>query len=126
MTKLGKFLVVAAGLAMVGVAGVAWAQSTGVSAAISAGQVGERADGYLGVRSQVSDAVRAEVDQINIKRRALYTQKAGERGVAIEAIAVATACQALKRVGIGQAYNLGSGWAVRGAGDPPPQMPNCP
>lgn len=126
MTKRGKIILGAAGVVLLSLAGVALAQGTGVSAAIAAAQVGERADGYLGVRGSVSDAVRAEVEQINIKRRALYTQRAAERGVAIEAIAAATACQALKRVAVGQAYSLGGTWAVRGAGDPAPQPSNCP
>jgi len=126
MTKRGKLILGAAALALIGFAGAAWAQGSGVSAAMAAAQVGERADGYLGIRGQVSDAVRAEVEQINIKRRALYTSRAQERGVAVEAIAAATACQAMQRVGVGQAYNLGGGWAVRGAGDPAPKPGNCP
>jgi uncharacterized protein YdbL (DUF1318 family) len=125
MTRRGKLILGAAGVALLGLAGAAWAQG-GVSAAVASGQVGERADGYLGVRGQVSDAVKAEVEQINIKRRALYTSRAAERGVAVEAIAAATACQAMQRVGVGQAYNLGGGWAVRGAGDPAPKPANCP
>ena len=126
MTKRGKLILGAAALALIGFAGAAWAQGSGVSAAMAAAQVGERADGYLGIRGQVSDAVRAEVEQINIKRRALYTSRAQERGVAVEAIAAATACQAMQRVGVGQAYNLGGGWAVRGAGDPAPKPGTCP
>ena len=125
MTRRGKLILGAAGVALLGLAGAAWAQG-GVSAAVASGQVGERADGYLGVRGQVSDAVKAEVEQINIKRRALYTSRAAERGVAVEAIAAATACQAMQRVGVGQAYKLGGGWAVRGAGDPAPKPANCP
>lgn len=125
MTKRGKLIFGAAGLALLGLAGAAWAQG-GISAAMASGQVGERADGYLGVRGSVSDAVKAEVEQINIKRRALYTSRAQERGVAVEAIAAATACQAMQRVGVGQAYNLGGGWAVRGAGDAAPKPANCP
>src|SRR5437868_6799985 len=70
--------------------------------------------------------VTAPDKQINIKRRALYTSRAQERGVAVEASADATACQAMQRVGVGQAYNLGGGWAVRGAGDPAPKPANCP
>lgn len=126
MTKRGKMIIGVAGLALLAWGGVAWAQSGAVSAAIAAGQVGERADGYLGVRGSVGADVRAEVEQINIKRRALYTSRAQQRGVAVEAIAVATGCQALQRVGVGQAYNLGGGWAVRGAGDPAPKPGNCP
>jgi len=126
MTKRGRILIGVAGLALLAWGGVAMAQGGAVSAAIAAGQVGERADGYLGVRGSVSGEVRAEVEQINIKRRALYTSRAQERGVAVEAIAAATACQALQRVGVGQAYNLGGGWAVRGAGEPAPKPANCP
>jgi uncharacterized protein YdbL (DUF1318 family) len=125
MSKRGKIILGLGGLALLAWGGVALAQAS-VSAAIAAGQVGERADGYLGIRGSVADAVKAEVEQINIKRRALYTQRAAERGVAVEAIAAATACQAMQRVGVGQAYNLGGGWAIRGAGDPPPKPANCP
>jgi uncharacterized protein YdbL (DUF1318 family) len=125
MTKRGKLILGGLGVALLGLAGAAWAQG-GVSAAMASGQVGERADGYLGVRGSVPDSVKAEVEQINIKRRALYTSRAAERGVAVEAIAAATACQAMQRVGVGQAYNLGGSWAVRGAGDPAPKPGNCP
>jgi len=125
MTKQGKMIVAVAGLALLAWGGVALAQG-GLSAAIAAGQVGERADGYLGVRGSVSGDVRAEVEQINIKRRSLYTSRAQERGVAVEAVAVATACQAMQRVAPGHAYNLGGGWAVRGAGEPAPKPGNCP
>lgn len=123
MTKRAKIIL---GLGLLAIGGAALAQSAGVTAAIGAGQVGERADGYLGIRGQVSPAVRADVEQINIKRRALYTQLAQQRGVAVEAIAAATACQAMKRVGVGQAYNLGGDWMVRGAGDAEPKPANCP
>lgn len=127
MMKRSKMILGAAGLALLAWGGVALAQGGAVAAAISAGQVGERADGYLGLRGEVSSAVRAEVEQINIKRRALYTSRAAERGVAVEAIAAATACLAMQRVGVGQAYSLGGGtWAVRGASDPAPKPANCP
>ncbi|MBS0503033.1 MAG: DUF1318 domain-containing protein [Proteobacteria bacterium] len=123
MTKRAKIIL---GLGLLAIGGAALAQSAGVTAAIGAGQVGERADGYLGIRGTVTPAVRADVEQINIKRRALYTQLAQQRGVAVEAIAAATACQAMKRVGVGQAYNLGGDWMVRGAGDAEPKPANCP
>lgn len=108
-------------------AGAAFAQGPAVNAAIAAGQVGERADGYLGIRGSVSAEVRGQVEQINIKRRALYTEKAAARGVSVEEIAAATGCQTLKRTAPGHAYTLdGASWQVRGPGDPPPSPPNCP
>jgi uncharacterized protein len=126
MTKFGKIMMGAGAVALLALGGVALAQGGAVSAAIAAGQVGERSDGYLGIRGSVSAAVRGEVEQINIKRRALYTSRAAERGVSVEAIAAATACQAMQRVGVGQAYSLGGSWAVREAGDPAPKPGNCP
>ncbi|QHL90833.1 DUF1318 domain-containing protein [Sphingomonas changnyeongensis] len=109
------------------VAAPAAAQVAGLTAVLDSGAVGERADGYLGVRSAVDAGIRAQIDQINIKRRALYTEKAAARGVSVEEIAAATGCQTLKRVAPGHAYSLdGTNWRVRGAGDPPPRGLNCP
>ena len=103
------------------------AQGPALAGALDAGSVGERADGYLGVAGAVGGDVRAQVDQINIKRRALYTEKAAARGVSVEEIAAATGCQTLRRVSPGRAYSLdGSTWRVRGAGDPAPSPANCP
>ena len=114
------FAIIAAALTLsLGVAGIAYAQAGGVSAAKAAGQVGEQADGYMGIRGTVSAAVRAEVESINIKRRAAYTELAGQRGVTVKDVAAATGCETLaKRVGTGQAYQLRDGvWRVReGAG----------
>lgn len=129
MSMIAKALVAPAALLAVlaAVPGPAVAQSAAVTAAINAGDVGERADGYLGIRGSVSAEVRGQVEQMNIKRRALYTEKAAARGVSVEEIAAATGCQTLRRVATGHAYTLdGSSWRVRGPGDPPPSPPNCP
>lgn len=93
------------------------AQSAAASA-IAAGTVGEQADGYLGIAGTVSADVRADVESINIKRRAAYTQLAGQRGVTVQDVAAATGCQTLSsRVKTGQAYRIGAGaWQVKGAG----------
>jgi uncharacterized protein YdbL (DUF1318 family) len=96
----------------------AQAQGASVAAAIAAGTVGEQADGYLGIAGAVSADVRAEVESINIKRRAAYTDLAGKRGVTVADMAAATGCQTLSnRVKEGQAYRIGAGaWATKGAG----------
>lgn len=105
------------------------AQESGpVAAAIAAGTVGEKADGYLGIRGDVSGAVRAEVDSINIRRRSVYTQRVAGRGVSVEQMAAAIGCRTLAtRVRPGNAYQSSDGqWRVRGQGDPPPTAENCP
>ena len=60
----------------------------------------------------------AEVDSINIKRRAAYTDLAAKRGVTVADVAAATGCQTLaSRVKTGQAFRIGSGaWQTKGAG----------
>lgn len=115
-----KYLLMLAGVALVAAgawSGAAMAQST-VAQAIAQGVIGEQADGYLGVKGSVSSAVKAEVDSINIKRRAAYTDLAAKRGVTVADMAAATGCKTLSsRVQAGQAYRLSDGsWHVKGAG----------
>ena len=47
------------------------------NAARAAGQVGEQVDGYLGFPSSPSADVRRTADDVNIKRRAIYAERAG-------------------------------------------------
>jgi uncharacterized protein len=104
-------------LVAAGIAGVAVAQSASlVSAALAEGSVGEQADGYLGFRTTPSSALRAEVDAINIKRRAAYTSLAAQKGVTVKEVAAAIGCETLTtRVGSGRAYQLPDGvWRVKG------------
>lgn len=118
-----KLLMLAAGAAVALATGFvmtspARAQSGPVAAAIAAGTVGEQADGYLGIAGSVGADVRSEVESINIKRRAAYTQLATQRGVTVQDVAAATGCQTLSsRVKQGQAYRIGAGgWQTKGAG----------
>ena len=59
-------------------AGAAWAQrDPAYAAARASGQVGEKMDGYLGFVSAPSGAVRSLIEDLNIKRRALYSDGGG-------------------------------------------------
>ena len=93
----------------------------------STGLVGEQADGYLGlVTEAVSAAVRAQVEAVNIRRRAHYTDLARRRGVRVEEVAVATACEVIaSRLSPGHWYRLAEGgWRRRGAA-PVPKPDYC-
>ena len=122
MTRNAKIAaLIAAGLTLAGAATYAVAQNASlISAALSEGQVGEQADGYLGIRGPSTSALRAEVDALNIKRRAAYTALAEQRGVTIKDVAAATGCETLaKRVAVGRAYMMPDGvWRVRKPGKP--------
>ncbi|NBR32287.1 MAG: DUF1318 domain-containing protein [Sphingomonadaceae bacterium] len=121
--KIGVSLALGSALA---VATPLMAQSSLVSAAMADGRVGEQADGYLGFRDAPSEALRAEVDAINIKRRAAYTQLAGQRGVTVKDVGVTVGCETLKsRVSTGRTYLLADGiWRVKGA-EPIALPPYC-
>jgi uncharacterized protein len=129
MTRNAKLIAAAAtGLVLVaGIASLAIAQGASpIAAAIKDGVVGEQADGYLGYKSPPSVALRAQVDALNIKRRAAYTTTAEQRGVTIKDVAAAVGCKTLaNRVEQGEAYRLPDGvWRVRGA-DPIDLPPYC-
>lgn len=99
---------------LLAVAGPARAADPVIAAAQSAGTVGEQSDGYLGLHGAASADVRARVEQINIKRRAVYTDLAAKKGVSVTEIAGATACQILDSVGEGQFYrDVGGAWRAR-------------
>ncbi|HEX8512695.1 MAG TPA: YdbL family protein [Allosphingosinicella sp.] len=112
-------LILAAGISLAVVAGgasVASAMLQDASALLRAsGQVGEQADGYLGLVGSAPAAVRAQVDSVNIKRRAYYTDLAAKRGAKIEEVAATTACELFRtKVAQGQYYRLPDGvWRQR-------------
>jgi len=97
-----------------------------VAAARASGVVGERFDGYLGYSGAASGALRSQVYSINIRRRALYSSLAVRRSVTPQDVAIATACQLMSRVAVGEAYLLPDGaWRRRGAGQPAPRPDYC-
>ena len=93
----------------------------------ASGLVGEQADGYLGLVGSAPADVRAQMEQVNIQRRAAYTQLATSRGATIEEVAAATACQLFAgRVGPGQYYRLPDGvWRRRNGSEPVPRPSHC-
>lgn len=111
-------LILAAGIGLGAVLGTtsAVAMLQDASAQLRAsGQVGEQADGYLGLVGSAPAAVRAQVDSVNIKRRAYYTDLAAKRGAKIEEVAATTACELFRtKVAQGQYYRLPDGvWRQR-------------
>ena len=100
------------------------AQADGDSSALRAtGAVGEQATGYMGAApgATLNDEQRRSMDQINIKRRAFYTDKAGAAGVTVAQYAQVTACEIFKNsLQPGQWYRDENGvWRKRDAGAPP-------
>lgn len=65
-------------------------------AARAEGLIGEKTDGYLGFVTPPSPAVKALVDDLNIKRKAKYTEEALANGATVEEMAFRTGCRLIK------------------------------
>lgn len=133
MTQHSSFLAKAMGAAMAlgvvaSLSSGALAQDAFLDQARASGQIGEQADGYVGAVKGASGDLKARIDQINIKRKAAYTQLAERRGVSVNEVAAATACELFQsRVGPGQYYRTEGGQWVQRQGNAPVQMPSyCP
>ena len=127
MTRRTKLLIAAlVGIAMV--AGTtAYAQGDSAGQLRASGHAGEQADGYLGLVDTAPADVRAQMEQVNIQRRAAYTQLATQRSATIEEVAASTACELFaSRVGPGQYYRLADGqWRRRNGTEPVPRPDHC-
>ncbi len=119
-------LLFAGALAMTGIVGAAPALAeVTYAAARSAGQVGEKMDGYLGiVGAETPDLVRL-VRDINIKRRAVYAEKAQAAGATIEEYAFTSGCLLISRTVAGERYQAPDGsWQTR-TSTPPVRDSRC-
>ena len=127
MTTKSVLALAAATVAIGGVATPAFAQrDPAYAAARSAGQVGEKMDGYLGIVSGSTPALQAIVNDINIKRRAVYSQRAKATNATLEEYALTAGCQAIMATSPGEKYQAPDGsWQTRGAGAPM-RDPRCP
>ena len=122
MTMLRKIALsgAVAALALTGLAGTAYAQRDPAYAQARAnGQVGEKMDGYLGVVGADSGDVRRLVNDINIKRRAVYVKRAQAANATLEEYALTAGCEAISRTKPGEKYQAPDGsWQTRTAAAP--------
>jgi hypothetical protein len=116
MSRRFKLFAAAAIVAGALAAGTGYAMLQDAAASLRAsGQAGEQADGYLGPVGNASGDLRAQIDAVNIKRRAYYTDLAAKRGAKIEEVAATTACELFRtKVAPGQFYRGTDGaWRQR-------------
>ena len=96
-------------------------------AARSGGLIGEMPTGYVGFVSAPSAAIKALVDDINIKRKAGYTEQALVNGVTVEEFAFRNGCRLIKEETVaGEKYQApDKSWKTRDA-SPPALDARCP
>lgn len=114
-------MLAATGLVLGAIAVPAFGQSRdpAYAAARSAGQVGEKMDGYLGYVTPPAPALRAVVEDINIKRKAVYAEKAQANKATVEEYALTSGCLLIAQTRPGEKYQAPDGsWQTRGAGAP--------
>jgi len=96
------------------------------AAARAAGQIGEQVDGYLGIVSGGTPDLRRMVEDLNIKRKAVYAQKASEQHATIEDYAFTSGCLLIAQTVAGEKYQAPDGsWKTRTTA-PPIRDPRCP
>ena len=107
-------------VALGGLAVPAYAQRDPVYAeARASGQVGEKMDGYLGIVGDETPELRRIVNDINIKRRAVYSQRAQATNATIEEYALTAGCQAILATTPGEKYQAPDGsWQTRTSAAP--------
>ena len=117
MTKT-KWMIAGA-LALAGMSSAALAQrDPAYAAARGAGQVGEQPDGYLGIVGAGTGDLRALVGNINIQRKAKYTQSA-QAGATVEQFAFTSGCNLILQTKPGEKYRSPDGvWKTRTAAAP--------
>jgi hypothetical protein len=85
-----------------------------LNTAINENKVGETAEGYLSVVDGAAPSAdaRARMDQLNLRRRATYTQRAAQNSVTVEEYARSFACTLLvKNTPTGASYrDQGGSW----------------
>lgn len=112
--------IIAAALAFAGLATPALAQrDPAYAAARASGKVGEKVDGYLGIVGSADAALQAVVNDINIKRRAVYADRAKAANATLDEYALTAGCQAILATAPGEKYQAPDGsWQTRGSGAP--------
>jgi len=101
-------------------------ESASVAQARGAGLIGERFDGYLGFVTTPSEALRRQVNAINIRRRALYSNLARQKGATTEEVGITATCTLFSRIPVGGYYLTSDrGWLRRGAGQAAPRPAYC-
>lgn len=121
-------MILAATLLAVTASGAVLAQrDPAYQSARSEGLIGEQVDGYLGFVTPPSPAIKALVNDLNIKRKAAYTKEAQANGATVEEMAFRNGCRLIaERTVAGEKYQMPNGsWATRGSAAPTLD-PRCP
>ena len=104
--------------ALIATSAVAVDNNGPIDTAMAAGAIGEQADGYLGfVRTPgTSQAdLQRRVNEVNIRRRGVYTQVARDSGETLDRVALLQAFRQITKAPAGEYFqDLADTWCVKG------------
>ena len=110
------YVAVVAALLATSVSAQAQQRDPAYAAARASGEVGEKADGYLGFPTAPNASVKRMADDINIKRKSVYAEKAQANAATVEEYAFTAGCLAILRTVPGEKYQAPDGsWRTRTA-----------
>jgi uncharacterized protein YdbL (DUF1318 family) len=120
--RVYAFAILAAALISGGVmSGPAFAQGRdpAYAAARAGGLVGEQTNGYLGIAGAATPELKRMVDDLNIRRKAVYAERATAQHATLDQYAFTMGCQLIGQTLAGEKYLSPDGrWLVRGSGAP--------
>jgi len=116
--KMGLGLLVAAlSLPLASAPVMAQGRDPAYAAARAAGQVGELPSGFLGIVGSPTPDLKRMVDDINIRRKAVYAERAPGQHATLEQYAFTIGCQLIAQTLVGEKYQSPEGqWLTRGNG----------
>ena len=95
------------------------------AAARASGQIGEKMDGYLGIVGASTPELQRLVNDINIKRRAVYAERAQQNNATLAEYSISAGCQLILKTVPGEKYQAPDGsWRTRTSA-PPIRDPRC-
>jgi len=98
---------------------IAQARDPLYAAARSNGHVGEQVNGYLGFVAAPTADLKKVIEDINIKRRAVYADKAKTANATLEEYALTSGCLLISHTVPGEKYQAPDGnWQTRASGAP--------
>lgn len=120
--KAGMAALLALGLAMPAMA----QRDPAYEAARENGSIGEKPDGYLGIVSGGDAQLQRIVNDINLRRKQVYTERASAEGSTVEQFAFTAGCNTISRTKPGEKYQAPDGsWKTRD-GSAPVRDARCP
>lgn len=110
---------IAAMLVLSGSVALAQSRDPAYAAARASGQVGEQGDGYLGTVGPGTPALHHMVEDINIRRKSVYSERAQAQHATVEEYAFTAGCLLIAQTQPGEKYMApGGNWVTRGPGAP--------